>query len=82
MRWATYKIVNMQQHWGELDSLTDNYPAFAAESDTVQQETVDVIREQSGGVRLLAWHTDARLIQAWTEGCTLHQRVCHLEDQL
>ena len=36
----------------------------------------------SGVVRSLAQHTDAGLTQACTEGHTLHQRVCYLDDQL
>ena len=32
--------------------------------------------------RSLARHTHAGLTQTWTEGLTLHQRVCHVDDQL
>ena len=82
MRSATLETVNVQQQWQELDALAAHYRGFAAESATVQQETVAFVSDLSGVVRSLARHTDAGLTQAWTEGHTLHQRVRHPDDQL
>ena len=82
MRMATFKTVNVQQQGQELDALAAHYRGFPAESATVQQETVAFVSDLSGDVRSLARHTDAVLTQAWTEGYTLHQQVCHLDDQL
>ena len=59
-----------------------HYRGFAAESATVQQETLAFVSNLSGVVRLLARHTDAGLTQARNEGHTLHQRVRVLDDQL
>ena len=82
MKSAIFETVNVQQQWQELDALATHYRGFAAESATVQQETVAFVSDLSGVVRSLARHTDAGLTQAWTEGHTLHQRVRHLDDQL
>ena len=82
MRLATFETVNVQQQWQELDALAAHYRGFAAESATMQQETVAFLSDLSRAVRSLARHTDAGLIQAWTEGHTLHQRVRGLDDQL
>ena len=82
MRSATLETVKVQQQWQELDALAAHYRAHAAESPTVQQETVAFVSDLSGVVRSLARHTDAGLTKAWTEGHTLHGRVCHLDDQL
>ena len=82
MRLATYETVNGQQQWQEFDALADHYLSFAAESATVQQETVAFVSDLSGVVRSLARQTDAGLTQAWTEGHSLHRRVCALDDQL
>ena len=79
---ATFETVNMQQQWQELHALAAHYRGLAAESATVQQETVAFVSDLSGVVRLLARHPDAGLAQAWTEGHTLHQRVRHLDDHL
>ena len=81
MRSAIFDTVNMQQQWQELDALAANYRDLAAESATVQQETMAFVSDLSGVVPSLARHTDAGLTQAWTEGQTLHQRVRHLDDQ-
>ena len=82
MRPATFETVNVQQQWQELDALAAHYRGFAAESATVQQETVAFVSDLSAVVRSLARHTDAGLTQAWTQGHTLHQRVHHRDDQL
>ena len=82
MRSATIETIDVQQQWQELDALAAHYRGFAAESATVQQETVAFVSHLSGVVPSLAQHTDARLTQAWTEQHTLHQRVRHLDDQL
>ena len=82
MRSATFETVNVQQQWRELDGLAAHYRGFAAESASVQQETVAFVSNLSGVVRSLARHTDTKLTQAWTKGHTLHQRVRHLDDQL
>ena len=74
MRSATFETVNVQQQWQELDALAANYRGFAAESATVQQETVAFVSDLSGVLRSLARHTDAVLTQGWTEEHTLHQR--------
>ena len=58
-----------------------NYCGLAAESATVQQETLAFVSDRSGIICSLARHTDARLTQAWTERHTLHQRVSYLDDQ-
>ena len=72
----------MQQQWQKLNALADNYRCFVAESATVQQETVAFVSDLSGVVRSLAWHTNAGLTQASTEGHTLYHRVRRLDDQL
>ena len=82
MRSATFETVNLQQQWQEPDALAAHYRGFAAESATVQQETVAFVSDLSGVVHSLARHTDAGLTQAWSEGHTLHQRVGHLDDKL
>ena len=82
MRSATFETVKVQQQWQELHAMAAHYQSFAAQSATVQQETVAFVSDLSGVVRSLAQHTDAGLTQAWTEGRTLHQRVRHLDNQL
>ena len=82
MRLATFEIVNVPQQWQELDALAAHYRGYAAESATVKKETLAFVGDLSGVVRSFARHTDSGLTQAWTEGHTLHQRVCHLDDQL
>ena len=82
MRSATFQTVNGRQQWQELDALAAHYRGFAAESGTVQQETVAFVSDLSGVVRSLARHTNAGVTQAWTEGHTFQQRVRHLHNQL
>ena len=82
LRSATFETVNVQQQWQELDALAAHYRGIAAESATVQQETVVFVSNLTGVVRSLARHTDAGLTQVWAEGHTLHQRIRHLDDQL
>ena len=48
----------------------------------MQQKAVAFVSDLSGVVCSLARHTDAGLTQSWTEGHSLHQRVCHVDDHL
>ena len=72
----------MQQQCQELDALANHYRGCAAESASVQWKAMAFVSDLSLFVRSLARHTYAGLTQGWTEGHTLCQRVCHLDDQL
>ena len=82
MRSATFETVNVQQQWQELHALAAHYRGFAAESATVQQETVAFVSDLSRVVRSLARHTDARLTQAWLRGTPCISRSATLMTSL
>ena len=50
MRSATFETANVQQQWQELDALAAHYRGNAAQSATVQQETVASVSDLSGVV--------------------------------